>query len=138
MILITGGAGFIGSNLHAELARRGHETVVADSLGSHGKWRNLARHPPTRVVHPDELDTFLSGRPPVEMVFHLGAVSETTAVDGDHTWATNVELSRRIVGMVRGSRGAHGVCVLGGDVRRRVAAASRMSFRCTRWSGCGR
>jgi ADP-L-glycero-D-manno-heptose 6-epimerase len=89
MILITGGAGFIGSNLHAELARRGHETVVADKLGSLGKWRNLAKHPPTRVVHPDE-------RPPVEMVFHMGAVSETTAVDGDHTWATNVELSRRL------------------------------------------
>ena len=96
MILITGGAGFIGSNLHAELARRGHETVVANSLGNRGKWRNLAKHPPTRVVHPDELETFLSGRPAVEMVFHLGAVSETTAVDGDRTWATNVELSRSL------------------------------------------
>jgi len=96
MILITGGAGFIGSNLHAELTRRGHETVVADTLGRRGKWRNLAKHPPTRVVHPDELDSFLTGRPAVEMVFHLGAVSETTAVDGDHTWATNVELSRRL------------------------------------------
>jgi ADP-L-glycero-D-manno-heptose 6-epimerase len=96
MILITGGAGFIGSNLHAELTRRGHETVVADTLGSHGKWRNLAKHPPTRVVHPDELDAFLNERPAVEMVFHLGAISETTALDGDRTWATNVELSRRL------------------------------------------
>jgi ADP-L-glycero-D-manno-heptose 6-epimerase len=96
MILITGGAGFIGSNLHAELVRRGHETVVVDRLGSHGKWRNLAKHPPSRVVDPDDLDGFLSGRPAVEMVFHLGAVSETTAVDGDLTWATNVELSRNL------------------------------------------
>jgi ADP-L-glycero-D-manno-heptose 6-epimerase len=96
MILITGGAGFIGSNLHAELTRRGHETVVADTLGKAGKWRNLAKHPPTRVVHPEELEAFLSGRAAVEMVFHLGAVSETTAVDGDHTWETNVELSRRL------------------------------------------
>ena len=48
------------------------------------------------LVHPEELDTFLGGRPAVEMVFHLGAVSETAAVDGDHTWATNVELSRRL------------------------------------------
>jgi ADP-L-glycero-D-manno-heptose 6-epimerase len=47
-------------------------------------------------VHPDDLDTFLAERPAVEMVFHLGAVSETTAVDGDYTWATNVELSRRL------------------------------------------
>lgn len=94
MILITGGAGFIGSNLQAALVRRGHETVVVDTLGSDGKWRNLAKHPPARIVHPDNLHAFLETHPPLEMVFHLGAVSETTAVDGDHTWATNVELSR--------------------------------------------
>lgn len=96
MILVTGGAGFIGSNLQAALARRGLETVVADWLGTEGKWRNLATHPPARVIPPTELDAFLEARPPLEMVFHLGAVSETTATDGDHTWATNVELSRRI------------------------------------------
>ena len=96
MILITGGAGFVGSILQASLARRGHETVVVDVLGSEGKWRNLANHPPARLVHPDELDDFLDSHPPLEMVFHLGAVSETTATNGDETWATNVEFSRRI------------------------------------------
>jgi ADP-L-glycero-D-manno-heptose 6-epimerase len=96
MILITGGAGFIGSNLQAALVRRGHETVVADTLGSDGKWRNLAKHPPSRVVRPGDLAAFLDRHPPVEMVFHLGAISETTAEDGDLTWATNVELSRRL------------------------------------------
>jgi ADP-L-glycero-D-manno-heptose 6-epimerase len=96
MILITGGAGFIGSNLQAALAARGHETVVVDFLGSDGKWRNLAKHPPSRVVHPDDLDDFLASHPPPEVIFHLGAVSETTAVDGDHTWATNVEFSRSL------------------------------------------
>jgi ADP-L-glycero-D-manno-heptose 6-epimerase len=96
MILITGGAGFIGSILQAALAKRGLETVVADHLGSDGKWRNLANHPPSRIVAPADIDTFLATNPPLDMVFHLGAVSETTAVDGDHTWETNVELSRRI------------------------------------------
>jgi len=96
MILITGGAGFIGSNLQAALARRGHTTVVADLLGNDGKWRNLAKHPPARIVAPHDLDAFLAGHPPLDMVFHLGAVSETTATDGDHTWATNVELSRHL------------------------------------------
>jgi len=94
MILITGGAGFIGSNLQAALTRRGHETVVVDTLGCDGKWHNLARHSPARIVPPQDLHAFLETYPPLEMVFHLGAVSETTAVDGDHTWATNVELSR--------------------------------------------
>ncbi len=96
MILITGGAGFIGSNLQAALTRRGLETVVVDRLGCKGKWLNLAAHPPDRIVHPDQVDDFLATHPPLEMVFHLGAISSTTATDGDHTWATNAELSRRL------------------------------------------
>ena len=96
MILITGGAGFIGSNLQAALSGRGMETVVVDSLGCKGKWLNLAKHAPDRIVHPDGIDDFLAANPPVEMVFHLGAISSTTATDGDRTWATNVELSRRL------------------------------------------
>ncbi len=98
MILVTGGAGFIGSNLHAALAARGHETVVVDRLraGAAGKWRNLRHHPPSRLLPPDQLDGFLASRPPVEMVFHLGAVSSTTADDGDLVWASNVALSQRL------------------------------------------
>jgi ADP-L-glycero-D-manno-heptose 6-epimerase len=96
MILVTGGAGFIGSNLQAALARRGLETIVVDTLGCKGKWLNLAGHAPDRIIHPDALDAFLETRPAVEMVFHLGAVSSTSATDGDRTWAANVELPRRL------------------------------------------
>ena len=96
MILVTGGAGFIGSNLHAALVRRGHETVIADRLGDGMKWRNLAKHPPALIIPPAEIDAFLDSRPPLEMVYHLGAVSSTTATDGDAVWEANVELSRRI------------------------------------------
>src|ERR1700679_917231 len=96
MILITGGAGFIGSNLQAALAVRGLETIVVDQLGCKGKWLNLAKHAPDRIIHPDALDAFLETRPPVEAVFHLGAVSSTSATDGDSTWSANVELSRRV------------------------------------------
>jgi ADP-L-glycero-D-manno-heptose 6-epimerase len=96
MILITGGAGFIGSNLQAALARLGHETVVIDNLGSAGKWRNLAKHPPAQLLPPSEIDTFLDSRPPLEMVYHMGAISDTTVRDADAAWATNVELSGHI------------------------------------------
>jgi ADP-L-glycero-D-manno-heptose 6-epimerase len=96
MILVTGGAGFIGSILHAALVRRGHETVVVDRLGDAGKWRNLASAPPARLLPPDAIDAFLATHPPLEMIFHLGAISDTTAADGDAAWAINVELPLRL------------------------------------------
>ncbi len=96
MIMVTGGAGFIGSNLHAALVARGHETIVVDRLRDGGKWRNLAHHAPARLISPDALDDFLDSHPPVEMVFHLGAISSTTARDGDLVWAANVALSQRL------------------------------------------
>jgi ADP-L-glycero-D-manno-heptose 6-epimerase len=96
MILVTGGAGFIGSILHAALRERGHETIVVDRLRDGGKWRNLRSHPPSRILSPNDLDDFLAGHPPIEMVFHLGAISATTATDGDQTWGTNVELSLKL------------------------------------------
>ena len=93
MILVTGGAGFIGSNLHSALHARGLETVVVDWLGDQGKWRNLGKHPPAEIIPPESLVDFLADHPPIEMVFHLGAVSATTATDGDEVWASNVALS---------------------------------------------
>ncbi|MGH7212881.1 MAG: ADP-glyceromanno-heptose 6-epimerase [Acetobacteraceae bacterium] len=96
MIMVTGGAGFIGSNLHAALVGRDTETVVVDWLGDRGKWRNLARHPPARLIAPEALDDFLDTHPPIEAMVHLGAISDTTATDGDLVWATNVELGLRL------------------------------------------
>jgi ADP-L-glycero-D-manno-heptose 6-epimerase len=93
MILLTGGAGFIGSNLHAALVARGLETVVVDRLGRGNKWRNLAKHAPARLLPPEALDGFLATHPPLEVVVHLGAISDTTARDADRAWAVNVELS---------------------------------------------
>ena len=96
MIMITGGAGFIGSNLHAALVQRGHAPVVVDWLGAGEKWRNLERHPPYRIIRPDALEDFLADRPPLEAIFHLGADGNSTATDGDAVWDTNVELSIRL------------------------------------------
>jgi ADP-L-glycero-D-manno-heptose 6-epimerase len=96
MMMVTGGAGFIGSNLHAALASRDLETIVVDWLGDRGKWRNLAKHPPARLIPPEALDDFLASHPPIEALVHLGAVSETTASDGDLAWASNVELPLRL------------------------------------------
>ena len=98
MIVVTGGAGFIGSCLHAALSARGHETAIVDRLGSDAKWRNIASHPPARLVLPEDLDDFLASDDArrIEAVFHLGAISETTATDADLVWRTNVELPLRL------------------------------------------
>ncbi len=96
MIVVTGGAGFIGSNLNAALAEAGYEVVIVDRLRSEGKWRNLAAHPPAHIIPPEGLEQFLASEPPIEMLFHLGAISETTATDGDLVWQTNVELPLRL------------------------------------------
>ncbi|MBE7620370.1 ADP-glyceromanno-heptose 6-epimerase [Gluconacetobacter entanii] len=97
MIIITGGAGCIGSCLHQALQARGEQTAIVDSLGNGGKWHNLCKHVPDFLIAPGELDAFLDSRPDVTAVFHLGAINDTTAADGDRVWRTNVDLSLRLL-----------------------------------------
>ncbi len=95
MLLVTGGAGFIGSNLVAVLCERGEDVIVCDRLGEGDKWRNLAHHDLEDVIQPDEMPDFLhwaEGR--LTGVFHMGAISATTETDGDALLANNFRLSK--------------------------------------------
>jgi ADP-L-glycero-D-manno-heptose 6-epimerase len=97
MLLVTGGAGFIGSNVVAALNDAGRADVaVCDVLGHDGKWRNLAKRQLADIVPPPELPEWLKGRR-LDAVIHLGAISETTATDGDLVIETNFRLSMRLL-----------------------------------------
>ncbi|MHA1537267.1 MAG: ADP-glyceromanno-heptose 6-epimerase [Alphaproteobacteria bacterium] len=95
MIVVTGGAGFIGSNLLAGLEAGGrHEVIVCDRLGEGDKWRNIAKRELAGIVPPEGLAKFLKanqGR--IETIFHMGAISATTERDADLIVENNLTLS---------------------------------------------
>jgi len=98
MFLVTGGAGFIGSNVVASLNEAGaSDVVVNDLLGNDdAKWRNLAKRQLADLVPPGELIRWLDGRK-LDAVIHMGAISDTTASDGDLVMENNFRLSLRLL-----------------------------------------
>jgi ADP-L-glycero-D-manno-heptose 6-epimerase len=97
MLLVTGGAGFIGSNVVASLNEAGRTDVtVNDFLGSDDKWRNLQKRRLADFIPPADLFSWLDGRK-LDAVIHLGAISDTTARDGDAVVESNFRLSLRLL-----------------------------------------
>lgn len=95
MYLVTGGAGFIGSNLVAALAARAPgDVVVCDRLETGEKWKNIAKCEVADVVPPERLTGLLDARGgSFEAVLHMGAVSSTTERDVDRIVESNIRLS---------------------------------------------
>ncbi len=96
MFLVTGGAGFIGSNLVAGLAERSLGPVaVCDTFGTDEKWRNLAKHPVREAVSPEDLPMWLASKSgALSGILHMGAISATTEADVDLILRTNLTLSQ--------------------------------------------
>jgi len=95
MIIVTGGAGFIGSNIVATLAQIfPGRVVVCDWLGDGEKWRNISKAELADVITPEEIDVFLShyGND-VELIVHMGAISATTERDVDLIVQSNIRLT---------------------------------------------
>ena len=97
MFLVTGGAGFIGSNVVASLDEAGYgDVVVNDTLGTGEKWLNLRKRRLADLVPPGELFAWLEGRK-LDAVIHLGAISDTMASDGDLVLQNNFRMSLRLL-----------------------------------------
>ena len=98
MIIVTGGAGFIGSAIIAALNKRGiDDIIVVDRLGSDTRWKNLVNLSFADYIDKDDfLQLAMEKRidPPVKAVFHLGACTDTTETDADYLIKNNYEYTK--------------------------------------------
>jgi ADP-L-glycero-D-manno-heptose 6-epimerase len=91
MYLVTGGAGFIGSNVVAALSERRDEVVVCDWLRDDERWRNLAKHEFLEIIEPENVLGWLHRKGHnLRGVVHMGAVSTTTETNVDLIAARNI------------------------------------------------
>jgi ADP-L-glycero-D-manno-heptose 6-epimerase len=97
MILVTGGAGFIGSNLAAALTEQGVPVAICDRLRTGSKWRNISKLELRDLVSPEQLEIWLEDHGSgLEAIVHMGAISSTTETDADLIVATNFRLSQML------------------------------------------
>ncbi len=98
MIIVTGGAGFIGSAFVWKLNREGIEDIIiVDRLGSTDKWKNLVNLRYADYLHRDAfLKMATEDAVPfkADALIHMGACSSTTERDADFLWTNNFSYTR--------------------------------------------
>ncbi|HET6169784.1 MAG TPA: ADP-glyceromanno-heptose 6-epimerase [Terracidiphilus sp.] len=95
-ILVTGGAGFIGSNLVKHLAAAGHETCVVDDFSS-ATWTNLVDYTGDVVTLDLAGDVSVLDRKPFDVIFHEASITDTTVMDQRKMMTNNVEAFRNLL-----------------------------------------
>lgn len=100
MIIVTGGAGFIGSAIVWKLnSERIDDIVIVDRLGTSEKWKNLINSKYADYFHKDDfIKMVCEDRVPFEVdgIIHMGACSSTTERDADYLMENNYRYSRKL------------------------------------------
>lgn len=98
IIVVTGGAGFIGSCVIRHLNDKGtHHIVVVDELGQSEKWRNLVGKRIIDVIAKEQFFKWLEGRESViEAFIHLGACTSTVETDASYLLENNFRFTQHL------------------------------------------
>ena len=93
MIIVTGGAGFIGSAFVWKLNQEGLDDItIVDQLGTDDKWKNLVNRRFVDYIHKDDfLQMICADKVPfkISAIVHMGACSSTMERDADYLWNNN-------------------------------------------------
>jgi len=93
MIVVTGGAGFIGSAIVWKLNKLGqNKIIIVDELGTDDKWKNLVPLKYEDFIHKDDFISMIIDRDisfEIIAIIHMGANSSTTEKDADHLFSNN-------------------------------------------------
>ena len=97
MIIVTGGAGFIGSCIVRTLNDAGIEDIIiVDNISSTDKWLNMRNKKYIKYVHKSKFLEELPSYEHVEAIIHMGAQSSTTERDFDYLWNNNFEYTKAL------------------------------------------
>ncbi|HON58247.1 MAG TPA: ADP-glyceromanno-heptose 6-epimerase [Smithella sp.] len=100
MIIVTGGAGFIGSAFIWKLNQEGIDNIIiVDRLGTSTKWKNLVNLRFVNYIHKDDfLEMIYNDTTPfnIDAIIHMGACSSTTERDADYLWHNNFIYTKQL------------------------------------------